>query len=588
MLHFFRYRLNFKIFSSFMLIIFITTISALLIGYLIIRSTIDREVRIRLADSITAYFQEVQFIEDQCLKIAQELSSDSELAMLLSRGEFEVLENKLVHYHQLGIFDIIEIEDTAGRVILRGHQPEITGDVKINQVIVKEGLAGRSAVTYEQGQSGMAIRAVSPIEREEEIVGVLMIGSLFSADFAEHIKLLTGMENGIYQGDGKVVSTYQGYDRLPEEVVSRLLSAKTVFLKNVQLNQEYSYFMLKPLFLKGDSFWGALSLGVSQREENRYLRYSQNLLFLMIGIGVLLAFVIYVFLARNINTSLVKILSGMDGLNIDKFDTRIELTSKDEFGLISESFNRLVRKLSLYNKRIQKLQDDMIKSAKLATAGQLAAGLAHEIRNPLSSIKMMAQILRDRYLERAEGESEILTILAESERLNDLIKDMLEFARPSPMRFGRHNAGEIVEEILNLFRYNTEHQCIKVITRLDSSIPPLFLDREKLRLAVMNLVLNAIQAMPQGGTLEVTTQQHRNGGIALNFCNDGQKIAPENLGMIFEPFFTTKKEGTGLGLAIVKMIVERHFGTVEVNSSDRRTCFSIIVPEDLEQKIQLL
>jgi signal transduction histidine kinase len=156
------------------------------------------------------------------------------------------------------------------------------------------------------------------------------------------------------------------------------------------------------------------------------------------------------------------------------------------------------------------------------------------------------------------------------------------------MRFARHNSGQIVEEILNLFRYNTEHQNIKVIARLDGSIPPLFLDREKFRLVVMNLVLNAVQAMPQGGTLEVTTERRRDDGVVFCFCDDGQEITPENLGMIFEPFFTTKKEGTGLGLAIVKMIVERHFGKVEVRSSKARTCFSITIPEDLEQRIHTL
>jgi signal transduction histidine kinase len=588
MLRFFRYRLNFKIFLSFMLIIFITTFSAILIGYLIIRSAIDREIRIRLANSITAYFQEVQFTEEQCLQIAQELSSDEELVALLLNGEFDALESNLVHYHQLGIFDIIEIEDVEGKVILRGHQPSVLGDVKINQTIIKEGLAGKSAVSYEQGQSGVAIRAVSPIETGNSIVGVLMIGSLFSSDFAEHIKLLTGMENGIYQGDGKVMSTYQGYDHLPKEIVSQLEANDTVFLRNVRLNQESSFFMLKPLFLKDNSYWGALSLGASRSDEKRYLRFSQNLLFLMIGIGVLLAFVIYVFLARNINTSLVKILTGMDGLNIDRFDNRIELASRDEFQLIAESFNRLVRKLSLYNQRIQKLQDDMIKSAKLATAGQLAAGLAHEIRNPLSSIKMMAQILRERYLKGGEGKYEISTILSESERLNDQLKDMLEFARPSPMQFGSYDASEIVNDVLRLFRYNIEHQDIEVSAELDRSVPPLYLDRDKIRSAVMNLVINAIQAMPQGGTLGVKIRRHSENRVLFRFCNTGSKIAPNDLRMIFEPFFTTKQEGTGLGLAIVKMIVERHLGIVEVQSDERRTCFSIIVPEDLEQQIQTL
>ena len=264
------------------------------------------------------------------------------------------------------------------------------------------------------------------------------------------------------------------------------------------------------------------------------------------------------------------------------------MTSRDEFQLIAESFNRLVRKLSLYNQRIQKLQDDMIKSAKLATAGQLAAGLAHEIRNPLSSIKMMAQILRERYLKGGEGQNEVLTILSESERLNDQLKDMLEFARPSPMQFGYNDAGEIANDVLRLFKYNIEHQDIKVSAKLDRSIPPLYLDRDKIRSAVMNLVINAIQAMPQGGMLEVSIRRHGDSRVLFRFCNSGSKIAPNDLRMIFEPFFTTKQEGTGLGLAIVKMIVERHLGTVEVQSDERSTCFSIIIPEDLEQQIQTL
>jgi two-component system sensor histidine kinase HydH len=104
----------------------------------------------------------------------------------------------------------------------------------------------------------------------------------------------------------------------------------------------------------------------------------------------------------------------------------------------------------------------------------------------------------------------------------------------------------------------------------------------------MNLVINAIQAMPQGGTLEVTIRRHEDGRVLFSFCNSGSGIASNDLSMIFEPFFTTKQEGTGLGLAIVKMIVERHLGIVEVQSDERRTCFSIIIPADLEQQIQTL
>ena len=114
----------------------------------------------------------------------------------------------------------------------------------------------------------------------------------------------------------------------------------------------------------------------------------------MIGLGIILSLVPYFFLVKNINQSLRKIISGIDGFLINDFTTRINVDGNDEFSKIADSFNKLAQKLQLYNNRILKLQEDMVQSAKLAAAGQLAAELAHEIRNPLSSIKMMAQIVR--------------------------------------------------------------------------------------------------------------------------------------------------------------------------------------------------
>jgi signal transduction histidine kinase len=588
MIRFFRSRLNFKIFSSFMLIIFVSTVGSLVIAYLTIRATLDREIHTRLADSMSAFSRELGFVEERCLRIARELAAEPDLAFLLASGRLEALKTRLVHYYRLGVFDIIEIEDRRGRVAVRGHHPELLGDLKIDQAIVQEGLSGRSGVSFEQGRSGVAVRAVAPLESGGEVIGVLMVGSLFSEQFVEHIKLLTGLENGIYRGGQKVIATYGGADTLAAEVLEALRSAQTVYIRRTTLSERASSLLLQPLRQKNGSYWGALALGLAQGEEHRYLRYSQTLLLLMIGIGVLLAFAIYLTLARNIDSSLTRILAGMDGFSLDRFDTRIEVASRDEFGLIAEAFNRLAHKLQLYYRRIRRLQEDMIRSAKLATAGQIAAGMAHEIRNPLSSIRMMAQMLRSRHLEAGRGRTEINTILSETDRLNDLTRDLLEFARPSPMRFARHDPNRIIEGVLGLVRYNTEHQGIEVVADLDRSLPTLYADGEKLRLVILNLVLNAIQAMPEGGTLEVHTGRRVDGRVLMRVCNNGPAIPQEHLSTIFEPFFTTKKEGTGLGLALVRMVIERHFGTVQVRSREGRTCFTVLIPEDIEEKERVL
>jgi signal transduction histidine kinase len=577
MIRFLRYRLNLKIFASFLLVILVTAFGSLLLGYRVIRKTVEREIAVRLSAGMDAYVQEIRLLEQTCFTIAEEISREESIARLLAAGEYGALERRLVHYSRMGIFDIIEIEDTDGKVILRGHHPAMSGDVKTHQPIIRQGLMGMSTVSYEQGQSGLAVRAVAPIRAEGRVIGLLMIGSLFSKGLTDHIMRLTGMDSGIYRESGKLVATYPGLDRLPDPVTERLRRAERVLLTPAAVGDASSYLLLEPLFLNDGSYWGAFSLRIARREEDRYLSDSRTLFLLVVCVGAGLALVIYMLLARNINHSLAKILAGMNGFNLNRFNTRIELSSRDEFRAIAESFNRLAGKLALYHRRIAELQENMIKSAKLATAGQMAAGLAHEIRNPLSSIKMMTQIIRSRYL-RESGQKELGTILNETDRINNLVRELLEFARPSPMHFTRQDANRIITGVLDLFRYNIEHQKIEVAARLNPQLPSPLLDGEKFRLVAMNIVLNAIQAMPEGGTLWVESRNLRDHQVLFSFCNSGPPIAPEDRKNIFEPFFTTKKEGTGLGLALSRTIVERHFGRIRVSSTAGRTCFRVVLP----------
>jgi signal transduction histidine kinase len=540
-------------------------------------------MKLRLSDSISAYFQELLFIEEDCLKIAAEFAAQKDIGQLLSLQKHNILQQKLIEFYKMDIIDIIEIEDTSGKVILRGHNPTLTGDIKVNQAIIKAGLEGRSTSSYEKGKSGFAIRAVAPIIVEQEIVGLIMVGSLFSRDFVDHIKQLTGMENGIYQNNQKLISTYQGLDALEPSILSRLNSNEALFIPNALLNNENYSLVIKPIFSKDGNVWGYLGMGLPKKEEKHYFRYSINQMLFMIGIGAFIALIIYAFLAGNINNSLKTIISGINGFSFNNLNAQIKLKRGDEFGTIAESFNDLLQKLNLYNDKIKKLQEDLIKSTQLATTGQIAAGLAHEIRNPLSSMKMMAQIVKSRHLKNKETK-EIDIILREIESINNVVIELLEFVKPSTLQFAEHNINSILEGIINLFSHNLQHQHIAVETKSEPDHILIYLDGEKIRICLLNIILNAIQAMPDGGVLSISTIKSNDHTALIRICNSGKGIDKDHLEDIFEPFFTTKKEGTGLGLALVKVIIERHYGRIIVNSDSRQTCFTIRIPLNLRNR----
>jgi len=576
MINIFKYKLTLKIFISFLCIIIIPALISLFISYRLIKSTLDREINIRLQDSISGFNQELINIEESCLKIAKELSRNDEIKQLFVGKNYDSLERKLIDIYRMGFIDVIEIEDTTGKVILRGHNPELSGDIKLDQSIIQLGLSGRSVIGYEKGKSGFAIRAVAPLNYDNRIVGLIMAGSSFSHNFVNHIKLLTGMENGIYKDNSKIISTFKEYNYIDKDVVNKLKQRQIVFLNDIHLNNESYYLILKPLFLDNNLYWGSLVMGFSKREGNRYLSYVKIILALMIAMGIFIALLIFLLLAKNINYSLREIISGINNIDLNRFDTRITLKSKDEFGMVAQSFNSMMKKLYLYTERIKKLREDMIKSVKLATTGQIATGLAHEIRNPLSSIKMMMQIVRDRYLKENNCK-EINTILIEINRINNILKNLLEFSKPSPMHFIKQDINEIVVSSIDIYKYNIKHQNISLCVSLDSDLPQVHVDGEKMKSVLINIIINSIQAMPDGGKLSIETNREKK-GVIIKIHDTGGGIDGNHLKTIFEPFYTTKNEGTGLGLSLAKAIVERHNGRIKVKSGKNGTCFTIYIP----------
>lgn len=238
-------------------------------------------------------------------------------------------------------------------------------------------------------------------------------------------------------------------------------------------------------------------------------------------------------------------------------------------------------------KHRRELEEDLKRADRLAMLGTLAAGLAHEIRNPLGGIKGAAQLLR-RSLDGPSALKEYTDIMVrEVDRVNHLIEQLLDLARPPELSLAPVNIHEVLDDVLLLEGQADARQRVKVRKRFDPSLPPVRADRAQLIQVFLNLVKNAYQAMTQGGTLTVTTRLETdfhireqgarcNRYIWIDICDEGGGIRDEDLRRIFSPFFTTKNSGTGLGLAISYRIIKEHGGLIRVESAEGKgTTFKV-------------
>lgn len=230
---------------------------------------------------------------------------------------------------------------------------------------------------------------------------------------------------------------------------------------------------------------------------------------------------------------------------------------------------------------IQELKREVEINRRLASLGRLAAGIAHEIRNPLSSIKGFATYFRERYRDVPEDQKTAEVMVQEVERLNRVIGQLLEFARPMSVQKKPTSIQTIIQHSLKMIERDAEAKNIKIRTNLSPEVKEMPVDQDRINQVFLNLYLNAIEAMEDGGTLSVDMHPDQDSKqIKITVSDTGVGIEKEDLVHIFDPYFTTKQSGTGLGLAIVHKIVESHRGEVRVESEPGKgTTVTIILPD---------
>jgi signal transduction histidine kinase len=233
---------------------------------------------------------------------------------------------------------------------------------------------------------------------------------------------------------------------------------------------------------------------------------------------------------------------------------------------------------------LSKTEAQLIRSEKLAALGQLAAGIAHEIRNPLTSINILIHSLASNLPSGTSHKEDLKVIEEEIHRINEIVDQFLRFAKPVPPLLQKAELIPIVEETLQLLRPQIEKQEIGIQKEFQP-LPPILMDREQMKQVILNLLLNAVQAMPKGGHLSlrgVIPEGDR--WIKLSIQDSGIGIPNEDMGKLFDPFFSTKEGGVGLGLSIAHRIIDQHRGKIEVeNAPAKGTLFTVWLPFQKEQ-----
>lgn len=235
------------------------------------------------------------------------------------------------------------------------------------------------------------------------------------------------------------------------------------------------------------------------------------------------------------------------------------------------------------NEEQMSLKEELSRARHLSSLGEMTAGISHEIRNPLGIIKSSAELLRKKLAQTNPDNTIPGIIVEESERLDNIITDFLDFAKPLTPHFSRCSLIQIIDKNITHFAPELDNTRCRIIHNHAGEIPQIAADKEMLYQAFLNIIINAIQAMPEGGDITITTRL-LNDEIQITFDDEGEGVQQDLLEKIWDPFFTAKEKGTGLGLGIVKNIIEAHHG--EIDAANRNgDGFRITIQLPVTQKV---
>lgn len=343
-----------------------------------------------------------------------------------------------------------------------------------------------------------------------------------------------------------------------------------------------------PIFVRGSPRrWGSIKIGLSLEEMQAEI-LKTRLMLIFIGCGGLLIGVFgAILLTRRITGPLKKLVEATVKISKEDFSQKIDITSQDEIGNLAQSFNDMSHKLLLARERMEVASNKLIQAEKLASIGRISAGIAHEIRNALTSVKLNIQkLVQSDRLD--ETEKEHLSISQEGiGQMEKFVKELLDFTRVSELNLARFSLEQILDESIKTLADTLELKKVVLEKNYEEGLPQVLVDADKLKQVFLNILRNAYEAVEEKGKINIflsLLKEQEGSKIRVFISDNGSGIPEENRETIFEPFYTTKASGIGLGLPIARKIIEQHRGTIRVKENAAQgTSFEILIPTEEER-----
>ncbi len=338
-----------------------------------------------------------------------------------------------------------------------------------------------------------------------------------------------------------------------------------------------------PIFYKDSKDrLGSVKIGLSLEEMRKEMQETRLMLLLIGCVGLLIGVAGAILLAQRITGPLKKLVEATVRISKGKLAQRIDITSRDEIGNLAKSFNKMSRQLLLTRKKMEEANIKLIQAEKLASIGRISAGIAHEIRNPLTSVKLNIQkLMQSENLNNVEKEH--LDLSQEGiKHMEKSIKDLLDYTRASELNVDRFSVEQVLEESIKTLAGSLELKKIVLEKNYQNKLPQALVDGDKLRQVFLNVLRNAYEAVEEGGKISISLSllNDRFGDkIKVEIVDDGGGIPEKDRDLIFELFYTTKTTGIGLGLAIARKIIEQHNGSIRLKENmTQGTSFEILIP----------
>ncbi|MCR4438797.1 MAG: cache domain-containing protein [bacterium] len=627
-----------KLILSFVVVVLLSGTIAAWVGFRLIGDVVVRQAQDKVRNDLNTaralYRNKLERIRD----VVELTSIRYYVREGMIAGNIKALGRELQRTLEMESLDVLSATDARGRVIFRARNPALAGDSQTEDEIVRRVLltgqtvAGTTIIPREEllkeGQnlaerarltviptpmakprpageetSGMMLKAAAPVLDEAgNLLGVIYGGVLLNRyyDLVDTIKqtvyqgeVYKGKEIGsatIFQGDLRIATNVLREDgtraigtQVSAAVHDRVLVQGLPWIERAFVVSHWYITAYEPIRNLSGNIIGILYVGML---EQKFADLRRATLFTFMGItlaGVVGALLISIVLANGILKPLRRLAEATRQLAEGDLSHKVHVNSRDEIGTLGHMFNFMAASLLDRDEQLkQRAQQTIMQSERLATVGQLAAGVAHELNNPLGGILLYANLLLEKAKDGDPIKEDLQVIVRETERCRKIVRGLLDFSRQTRLEMTVTDLNKIVTTTLDLVVTQAIFKGITVTRNLAPLLPKVMVDVGQMQQVLINIIMNAAEAMAGSGTLEVATWvTEENGYVVTSIRDTGPGIPEEIRSKIFDPFFTTKPLGkaTGLGLSIAFGIIRKHNGIIKVESEvGKGTTFHIKLP----------